>query len=77
LVILDITFVKEKVTAPDALMGAAFHATARRISGTVTTRLPCAGFSTANVSALVICSKVTKPSRCAPSRVEGSSSASF
>ena len=39
--------------------GKAFHAFAERISGTLTTLTPCAGFSTATNSAVTICSKVT------------------
>src|SRR5678815_5530756 len=76
-VILGITLDRQKVTTSNTVIGAAFHAHAARISGTVTTRIPCTGFSTAIVSALVICSKVTSPRRWAPSRVGGSSSATL
>lgn len=44
--------------------GKAFNALADRISGTLTTFLPCAGFSTAANSAVTICSKVTRPDHC-------------
>ncbi len=39
--------------------GKAFHAVDERICGTLTTVIPCAGFSTAANSAVTICSKVT------------------
>jgi hypothetical protein len=58
-----ITLVWEKVTARKALLDAAFHDFAARISRTETMSLPCAGFSTATISAFVICSKVTRPGR--------------
>jgi len=46
-----ITLVCNKVTSQKALIGAAFHATTERISGTPITRFPAGGFFTANVSA--------------------------
>jgi hypothetical protein len=64
-----ITLVCNKVTSQKALIGAAFHATTDRISGTPITRVPWTGFSTANVSARSICSKVTNSARRALSRV--------
>src|SRR5947209_16593432 len=47
----------------NSAIDAAFNALAERISGTVTTRIPDAGFSTAANSAVLICSKVTSPKR--------------
>jgi hypothetical protein len=44
---------------PNSATGKAFHAIDKRISGTVTTLMPRAGFSTAANSAVTICSKVT------------------
>jgi hypothetical protein len=64
-----ITLVCNKVTSQKALIGAAFHTMAERISGTPITRFPWTGFSTANVSARSICSKVTNSARRALSRV--------
>jgi len=44
---------------PNSATGKAFHALDERISGTDTTLIPRAGFSTAANSAVTICSKVT------------------
>src|ERR1019366_1006228 len=61
-VILRVTLVRKRSLQRNALIGAALHTQAVRLSGTVTTPLPPLGFSAATVRALVICSKVTRPS---------------
>jgi hypothetical protein len=64
-----ITLVCHKVTSRKALIGAGFHSMTEQISGTPITRFPWTAFSTTNVSALSICSKVTNSARRVLSRV--------